>query len=199
MFIFGFMGYKRNQVIWALWHTFAYPLLPGIGMEQVPKAFRFRVQNFIDRGLGIPERKRVRRYGVDEEYGFFETFELALALELQNLGISQLEIRSYLVSFRHDLTGVAGKLPLVAPPPRKFLIMRPRAIQEVQRISMFARPASATTRADRPLAVDDEGLKAGLQKLGAADRSRIILEIGDLATMLSAHLERAPIVKRGRR
>src|ERR1700722_2996437 len=129
------MDFKRSQIIWALWHSFAPRILPRRGLAEIPPVFARRVTKLIDLGVGLPTQGRVGQKGKDQFYEADAIFELGIGLDLLDLGLPQSEVASYLSAFGPQLRDKARSLPRQpkADANPEFLIVRPQVIAETAR------------------------------------------------------------------
>src|SRR5438874_764859 len=84
-------AYKRGQVVWALWRSFTGTLAPA-----VPKGFARRVAKFIELGVPFDASQRPGRPGTDLEFALEDAAEIAIALDLQDVGLNQSEIAQWI-------------------------------------------------------------------------------------------------------
>src|SRR2546430_7286527 len=89
--------YKRGQAVLALWHTFAGPFRVA---DSVPSAFARRVSKFIELGVGTGEQPGA---GTDIGFDLAAVFEIGIALDLQDIGLNQLEIARFIMIYRRQL------------------------------------------------------------------------------------------------
>ena len=182
----GVSTYKRGQVSSALWFAFS-----GAVSGKVPKSFARRLSKFSELGLSPTPGS-----GVDLEFALQDVMELAIALDLQDVGLNQLEIVRWLLRYREQLwSGLRGKR-------RPYLLIRSRTILEARSLFTTLSPADwAGATMGEPVIVDgEEQLRDELRgKLGGRDRKRIVIELGDLVSAVIHGLQAAPRQRRGRK
>src|SRR2546423_10733065 len=90
--------YKRGQAVPALWHAFAGPF--RVANPAVPSTFARRVSKFIELGVGTGERPGA---GTDIGFDLPAVFEIGIALDLQDIGLNQLEVARFVMIYRQQL------------------------------------------------------------------------------------------------
>src|SRR5882672_7230073 len=90
--------YKRGQAVLALWHAFAGPFRAANPV--VPSTFVRRVGKFIELGVGSDERPGA---GTDIGFDLGAVFEIGIALNLQDMGMNQLEVERFVMMYRQQL------------------------------------------------------------------------------------------------
>jgi hypothetical protein len=229
----GQRTYRRGQVEWALWKFSTIDLPSG---DEPLSAFRARVKHLLqlDRSgtnLGHPADPPPVEYalssgqpagtGVDALFTAFDTFCLAIAMDLLRAGFKQSEVALLMMHLRPRLEAPFARI-LTTPPAftsrlakgagphstqssrgddrRVFLV-----IQQVEFSETF--PAFADLQSKRSKeAIHREpiichGIDALRDKLDQMDhlfRRAIVLEIAQTAARISEFLEKAPLKRRGR-
>jgi hypothetical protein len=200
------MSFVRSQVIWALWQHFAGPFHPGLPLTAVPKWFARSVSNLVERGAGPPDDRRSGQQGLHQLYEFGDVLELAIALDVGDLGLPQAEtvlfLRTFRAEIRRQLMNLPDKVVYGKLQPHLFMVMRPRAMKRAIRSDRASDPALmyAPIAFERPEFIT--GRKALVDLLVSMserrDRKRIIIELADLVTDLRGHLDHVPEAHRGR-
>ena len=189
--------YKRGQAVLALWHTFAGPF--HVADPVVPSAFARRVSKFIELGVGSGERLGS---GTDIVFDLAAVFEIGIALDLQDIGLNQLEVARFVLSYRRQLREALAEIdPTPGQGPPVVMLVRARAVTEPVRFTeTLPVPFSG-----RQTVWYEPKFVAGIEDLGKRlelrdrDRKRLVIEIRDLALSLAHYLPRMPAKKRGRR
>jgi hypothetical protein len=189
--------YKRGQAVLALWHTFAGPFL--VADPVVPSAFARRVGKFIELGVGSDERPGA---GTDIVLDLAAVFEIGIALDLQDIGLNQLEVARFVMNYRRQLREALAAIDLTpGQGPPVIMLVRARAATEPVRFTeTLPMPfAGRQTVWYEPEFVEGiEGLGKRLEKFGHRDRKRLVIEIRDLALSLADYLPQMPAKRRGR-
>jgi hypothetical protein len=187
--------YKRGQAVLALWHTFAGPF--RVADPTVPSAFARRVSKFIELGVGSGERPGA---GTDIVFDLAAVFEIGIALDLQDIGLNQLEVARFVLLYRRQLREALAAMDLTpGPGPPVLMLLRARAATEPVRFTETLPFSGKQTIWYEPEFVERiEGLGKRLEKLRDRDRKRLVIEISDLARSLAYHLPQMPAKKRGR-
>jgi hypothetical protein len=133
--------------------------------------------------------------------------ELAIALDLGDLGLPQAATVLFLKSFRSEIRRELSKLPdkiiYEKHQPHLFMVMRPRAIKAfLNGRDRAVLPALMYT----PIAFERPEFITGRKALvdllvsmsERRNRKRIIIELADLVTDLRDHLDHVPEAHRGR-
>jgi hypothetical protein len=188
--------FKRGQVTSALWYAYA-----GVGFHaapKVPRSFARRLSKFTELGLwfGVEHPGT----GVDREFTFWDAFEFGIALDLQDIGLNQLEIVRWLLRNRELIRSGFSDLKMQGAVP-VYLLVRSRTILEARRAFESLSPADwAGATIGEPVIVEGlDALEVELKKLGGRDRKRIVVELTDLASSVAVGLTMAPRQQRGRR
>jgi hypothetical protein len=183
------MSYQRAQLILSLWAAFApRSWTPGMALNSVPKVFVRRVRNFLDRGVGITPDRRAGQKGVFQEYEVEDAAELAIALSLQNAGMPQSDIVRFLLGFRDVIRPQLRSMPSSSARSNfsHFLVVTPHALSETLRpfgprprlnlgeLAFFEPRFVSTTKEWQSLA----------ELIGRLASASIVIEIGDLVSML---------------
>jgi hypothetical protein len=188
--------YKRGQAVGALWHTFAGPF--RVVDAEAPSTFVRRIVKFIELGVGSGERPGA---GTDINFDLAAVFELGVALDLQDMGLNQLEVGRFVTMYRRQLRAALARMDLT--PDRGgpvFMVLRTRAATEPVRLTeTVPLPFSAKdTIWYEPEFVEGDEIGERLDKLGTRDRKRLVIEVRDLALLLAQLLPRMPAKTRGR-
>jgi hypothetical protein len=223
--------FKRSQVEWALWGLFAKQ--PATDPAEIPAVFLTRIKRLIELDQttdekGIPKQlafveKKVHGQGRDQPYSLFNTFCLALGLDLLDAGFKQAEIVFLL---RHLRPGIKDSFDIVlASPPvlrnRLPASDRPKcpsysegAIQyadtrvffhferiEVKEAFVAFRGKDAPKH---PFIINPkvflgiEKLMKELDRMNLDYRKALVLEISETIVRLQQFLNEAPATSRGR-
>jgi hypothetical protein len=189
--------YKRGQAVLALWQAFAGPF--RVANPVVPSAFARRVGKFIELGVGSGERPGA---GTDIGFDLAAVFEIGIALDLQDIGLNQLEVARFVMSYRRQLREALAAIDLCpGQGPPVIMLVRARAATEPVRFTeTLPMPFSGshTIWYEPEFLEGIEGLGNRLEKLGQRDRKRLVIEIRDLALTLAHYLPQMPAKKRGR-
>ena len=189
--------YKRGQAVLALWQTFAGPF--RVANPVAPSTFARRVSKFIELGVGTSERPGT---GTDIGFDLPAVFEIGIALDLQDIGLNQLEVARFVMIYRQELRGALAVIDLTSPQrPPVLMLLRARAATEPVRFTEtlpmgFSQKHMSWYEPEFVQGVEDLGER--LEKLRDRDRKRLVIEIRDLALLLAYHLPRMPVRKRGR-
>ena len=189
--------YKRGQAVLALWQTFAGPF--GVANPVAPSTFARRVSKFIELGVGTGERPGA---GTDIGFDLPAVFEIGIALDLQDIGLNQLEVARFVMIYRRQLREaleMMGLRPGQGPPV--LMLLRARAATEPVRFTETLPMGFSQKQMSwyEPEFVEGiEGLGERLEKLGGRDRKRLVIEIRNLALSLAHYLPQMPAKKRGR-
>jgi hypothetical protein len=187
--------YKRGQAVLALWYAFAGPF--HVANPVAPSAFARRVSKFIELGVGTGECPGT---GTDIGFGLAAVFEIGIALDLQDIGLNQLEVARFVMHYRRQLREALAAIDLTpGQGPPVLMLLRVRAATEPVRFTETLPFSGRQTIWYQPDFVEGiEGLGKRLEKLWDRDRKRLVIEISDLARSLAHHLPRMPAKKRGR-
>jgi hypothetical protein len=177
-------SYKRGQVNSALWFAFS-----GARGGKVPKPFARRLSKFSELGLSPTPGS-----GFDLEFTLRDVIELAIALDLQDVGLNQLEIVRWLLRYREVLWAGLKEMGATA----LYLLIRNRTILEARGLFGSLTPAdwAGATIGEPVIVKGDQQLQAQLI-LGGRDRKRIVIELGDLVRAVVHGLQSAPPQRRG--
>ncbi len=195
------MRYQRSQVIPALWKALAGPFtVAAVPMKSIPKPFVRRVGNLLDKGVGVAPENRAGRKGVFQEYSVEDVLELGIGLSMLNVGLPQADVIGYLLNFREEIRNQAG----IVPPETwgrfpNFLVVRPRALNEISRQHRALPERSGQVSFFKPEFVSDEkgwGLLA--KGIGLQTGELILIEIGDLVVKIRGALAETRAGNRGR-
>jgi hypothetical protein len=196
------MSYQRAQIIISLWAAFApRSWVPDMPLKNVPKVFVRRVRNFLDRSIGITADRRAGQKGIFQAYEVEDAVELGIGLSLQNAGMPQSEIVSFLLGFQEVIRTHVRLMPTssVGAPFPHFLIVTPHALSETLRRFgrqpnlrpgglAFFEPRFAATNKDWQLLAQD----------WRSSSASIVIEIGDLVSSLHNTLPQCGTLQRGR-
>lgn len=223
--------YKRSQVEWALWGLFAQQ--PASNPQDIPSVFRTRIKRLIELDQstdekGMPKQlafveTKVHGQGKDQPYTLFNTFCLALGLDLLDAGFKQSEI---IFTLRHLRPGIRDSFNTVlASPPalrmRQLAEDRPnspkfkegslefadtRVFLHFERVEVTeAFPVyKGELKTKRPLILNPKSFKGlaaltkELDRMNMDYRKALILEISETIIRLQELLNEAPVTARGR-
>jgi hypothetical protein len=196
------MSYQRAQIILSLWSAFApRSWTPGMPLKNVPKVFVRRVRNFLDRGVGITADRRAGQKGVFQEYEAEDAVELGIGLSLQNAGMPQSEIVTFLLGSQDAIRTHVRSMPIssVGAIFPHFLIVTPHALSETLR--QFGRPQPNVNLGNLPFfepkfVATKEDWRLLAQSWPSA--ASIVIEIGDLVSRLHDALPQCATLQRGR-
>lgn len=190
--------YKRGQALLALWLAFTSPIFTLNAV--VPPSFARRVVKFIELGVGWSGERPGT--GTDLGFDLAAIFELGIALDLQDLGLNQLEVARFIKGYRSQLRIAFAQIDLTPGQGMSvFMVVRARSATEPVRL-METRPngffSKQTVWYEPEFFEGGESLGERLRTLGGRDRKRLVIEIRDLALLLAAYLPLTPLKKRGR-
>ena len=190
--------YKRGQAVLALWHAFAGPF--RVANPVAPSTFVRRVSKFIELGVGSDERPGA---GTDIGFDLAAVFEIGIALNLQDMGLNQLEVARFVMMYRQQLREALGEIDLTQDQGLPFImVLRARAATEPVRFTdtlpMGSFSGKQITWYEPEFVKGIESLSKRLQELQGRDCKRLVIEIRDLALSLAHYLPRMPAKKRGR-
>jgi hypothetical protein len=190
--------YKRGQAVLALWYAFAGPF--RVANPAVPSTFVRRVGKFIELGVGSDERPGA---GTDIGFDLAAVFEIGIALNLQDMGLNQLEVARFVMMYRRQLWAARAAIDLNPGQGRPVIMMlRTRAATEPVRFAenppngFFSR--KQITWYEPEFVEGIESLSNRLEQLQGRDCKRLVIEIRDLALSLAHYLPLMPAKKRGR-
>jgi hypothetical protein len=194
----GIDTYKRGQAVLALWYAFAGPFRAANPV--VPSAFVRRVGKFIELGVGSDERPGA---GTDIGFDLAAVFEIGIALNLQDMGLNQLEVARFVMMYRQQLREALGEIDLTPGQGLPFImVLRARAATEPVRFTdtlpMGSFSGKQITWYEPEFVKGIESLSKRLEQLQGRDCKRLVIEIRDLALSLARYLPRMPAKKRGR-
>jgi hypothetical protein len=191
------VSYKRGQVEGALWRGFAGPFFERVAGP--PSTFVRRIRKFIELGVGSDTRPGA---GTDIGFDLVGVFELGIALDLQDMGLNQLEVVRFVTMYRHELRAALAEMDLTPGQGKPVLMLvRTRAATEPARLAEtlpMAFSAKQTIWYAPEFLAGAESVGQRLNQLGGRDRKRIVIEVRDLALLLADSLPRMPAKKRGR-
>jgi len=190
--------YKRGQAVGALWHTFAGPF--RVINPVVPSPFVRRVGKFVELGVGSDKRPGA---GTDIGFDLAAVFEIGIALNLQDMGLNQLEVARFVMMYRRHLREALAAIDQTPGQGQPVLmVLRPRAATEPVRFAENLPMGSFSEKQMiwyAPEFVEGiESLGKQFEKLRHRDCKRLVIEIRDLALSLNHHLPLMPAKKRGR-
>jgi hypothetical protein len=188
--------YKRGQAVLALWHAFAGPF--GVANPVAPSTFARRVSKFIELGVGTGERPGA---GTDIAFDLPAAFEIGIALDLQDIGLNQLEVARFVMIYRRQLREALAAIDLTSGQGPVLMLLRARAATEPVRFTEtlpmgFSQKQMSWYEPEFVEGIED--LHERLEKLRHRDRKRLVIEIRDLALSLAHYLPQMPAKKRGR-
>jgi hypothetical protein len=191
-------SYKRGQAVAALWHAFSGPhrLLNPV----IPSTFVRRVIKFIELGVGWSGERPGS--GTDIGFDLADVFEIGIALDLQDLGLNQLEVARFVMIYRRQLREALAVMDLIPGQGLPVLmLLRARAATEPVRFTETLPMGFSPKQISwyEPEFIEGgESVGKRLEQLRGRDRKRLVIEIRDLAVSLAQHLPRMPVRKRGR-
>src|SRR5262249_47014583 len=147
-----------------------------------PSTFARRVSKFIELGVGTGERPGA---GTDIGFDLPAVFEIGIALDLQDIGLNQLEVARFVMIYRQELRGALAVIDLTSPKrPPVLMLLRARAATEPVRFTEtlpmgFSQKQMSWYKPEFIEGIEDLGER--LEKLGGRDRKRLVIEIRDLA------------------
>ena len=166
----------------------------------MPSAFARRVGKFIELGVGSDERPGA---GTDILFDLAAVFEIGIALDLQDIGLNQLEVARFIMTYRRQLRAELAAIDLTPDQgPPVIMLIRARAATEPVRFTetlpMGFSSGKQITWYEPKFVEGIESLGKQLEKLGNRDRKRLVIEIRDLALSLARYLPQMQAKKRGR-
>ena len=190
--------YKRGQAVLALWQTFAGPF--GVANPVAPSTFARRVSKFIELGVGTGERPGA---GTDVGFDLPAVFEIGIALDLQDIGLNQLEVARFVMIYRRQLREALAAIDLTpGQEPPVIMSIRARAATEPVRFTETLPKGFSSgkqiTWYEPEFVKGIESLGKQFEKLRERDRKRLVIEIRDLALSLAHYLPQMQAKKRGR-
>jgi len=223
------LTYRRNQLEWALWQLFALntpaadsPLvfrnrikrLLDLDRDLGPKdELGFGYAYFDDEGPGL---------GAEVEYSLYCAFAVALGLDLLDAGFKQSEVVAICRACRTELESYF-KLALKKPPvPAEDVLAKDRRgcptyqrngvdyadcwiFMVMQKIGLTeSLPGDAEAQKEDQLLVPQffrgrAKLHKELDSMPSHYRKAFVIEIAEIAVLVTSHLEQAPLIKRGRK
>jgi len=141
--------------------------------------------------------------GTDIGFDLAAVFEIGIALNLQDLGLNQLEVARFVMMYRRQLREALAAIDLTpGEGPPVIMTLRARASTEPVRFTENL-PNSGFSKNQitwyKPEFVEGiERLSELFEKLGHRDCKRLVIEVRDLARSLNHHLPLMPAKKRGR-
>jgi hypothetical protein len=187
------MAHTRGQVAFALLHAFASGQVSSI--ERPSTNFTRRVTNFIERGLGPTGKRRGGERGVDHVYEVEDACELALALDMQDLGMPQSEIIVFVQRNRSRLRQAIRRVSSQVPATAAYLVLRPRP-----QIKFDGQSASELGLAKSPFLFYAPHFAYGIaerDKITAGWPSCTWIDIGQRYWAVRHYLDVAPEIRRG--
>jgi len=189
--------YKRGQAVLALWQAFAGPF--GVANPVAPSTFVRRVSKFIELGVGSDERPGA---GTDIGFDLAAVFEIGIALNLQDMGLNQLEVARFVMMYRQQLREALGEIDMTPGRLPVIMVLRARAATQPVRFTdtlpMGSFSGKQITWYEPEFVKGIESLSKRLEQLQGRDCKRLVIEIRDLALSLAHYLPRMPAKKRGR-
>ena len=196
------VSYQRAQIFRSLWAAFEpRSYSPRMPLKNIPKVFTRRVRNLLDRGVGITADRRAGQKGLFQEYEIEDAVELAIGLALQNAGVPQSELVTFLLSFQEVIRAHVRSMPrqLSRGQFPHFLIVTPHAMPET--IRLFGRQPKGgwdgAVAFSEPEFVRTRGDWLSLAE-GWRSTASIVVEIGDLVSSLHSTLPKWEASPRGR-
>ena len=202
--------FQRGQVDYSLWALFR----PD--QSAPPPLFLGRIRKLLDidretevlagtsmagvaphafHDLGLPGQ------GIQMQFSAFDTFCLAIGLDLLDLGFKQAEIVFLLRHIRRDLAIKFGEILGDPPAGRMRQEVDSRVYMAVGKVEIVEGTGSPRVQ---PIILKPEfakGLEAVsviVDRLGPSERKLVLLEIGNTAVYLCNHLSQAPLPPKGR-
>jgi hypothetical protein len=190
--------FKRGQLTLALWHTFAGPFV--VLDVPVPPGFARRVGKFIELGVGCDQRPGS---GTDLDFSLADVVEIGVALDLQDIGLNQLEIAQFIMTYRRQLRAQIAVMDLIQGQGQPvFMLLRSRAATEPVRFTEDPAVSHSFKKGitwyEPEFFAGGEDLSRRLGQLLDRDRKRLLIEIRDLVLSLAYYLPQMPVKKRGR-
>jgi hypothetical protein len=190
--------YKRGQAVLALWYAFAGPF--HVANPVAPSAFARRVSKFIELGVGTGECPGT---GTDIGFDLAAVFEIGIALDLQDIGLNQLEVARFVMHYRRQLREALAAIDLTpGQGPPVIMSIRARAATEPVRFTETLPKGFSSgkqiTWYEPEFVKGIESLGKQFEKLRERDRKRLVIEIRDLALSLARYLPQMQAKKRGR-
>ena len=179
--------HSRGELEIALWQSFTQ----GDRGPKVDRTFKGRIQKLLDLdragGFGAPSEFAFHAAappgrGQEVHFTLLDAFCLAIGLDLLDVGFKQSEVVFLL---RHLDQG----------DKRLFMVLRKVEMTETIGVG---RTTSQPVLLE-PLFLNGPGGSDFLADMGYNNRTRIVLEIAELATLLEQELAKAPNIRRGRR
>ena len=201
--------HSRGELEIALWQTFTQ----GDRGPKVDRTFKGRIQKLLDLdragGFGAPSEFAFHAAappgrGQEVHFTLLDAFCLAIGLDLLDVGFKQSEVVFLLRHLRKDLAdkllAIRSDPPVLRAPldqgdKRLFMVLR--KVEMTETISV-GRATSQPVLLE-PLFLNGPGGSDFLADMGYNNRTRIVLEIAELATLLEQELANAPNIRRGRR
>jgi hypothetical protein len=162
--------------------------------------FARRVGKFIELGIGSDERPGA---GTDILFDLAAVFEIGIALDLQDIGLNQLEVARFIMTYRRQLRAALAAIDLTPDQgPPVIMLIRARAATEPVRFTETLPKGFSSgkqiTWYEPEFVKGIESLGKQLKKLRQRDRKRLVIEIRDLALSLAHYLPQMQAKKRGR-
>ena len=139
--------------------------------------------------------------GIEMQFSAFDTFCLAVGLDLLELGFKQAEIVFLLRHIRGDLAITYGEILERPPAGRMRQEVDNRVYMAVGKVEIAERTGSSRAQ---PIILKPqfarglEGVSEIVDRLGPSERKVVLLEIGNTAVYLCNHLSKAPLPPKGR-
>lgn len=218
-------AFKRGQVAWAAWQVFSRHGPDDPRRTNIPTMFLTRIRKMGELGVPLAAAERPGQSGRDIEYSLYHAFELTTALMLQDMGLKQAEVAYFVQEIRGRLRGVLD-LILANPPSSRepidararpdlpsstmpdgfiyadtscFMVFRYVELVEAWNWKDDANRKTFFTYPE--FCFGAEALKNQFMKLSFKphDHSRLIVELSFVVALLVEYLDKAPVVKRGRK
>ena len=220
-------SYKRGQVelaIWQLLNTMSNDI------SKPPKKYKTRIKRLLEldrsnqndpTGFAFSDISTGGQ-GTDAQFSEFDTFCLAHAMDLLDIGFKQSEIVFLLRHIRSDLKKEYEQIMEFPPPVRQLVAPedvpgKPTykkgnmevadlrvyvVIEKVEIIEAFTpsvQPTSGEPMIMKPRFCHGiEKLQSELDQMGYSYRKAMVFEISETAALIGKYLKEAPLHKRGR-
>ncbi|WP_252259832.1 hypothetical protein [Erythrobacter aurantius] len=203
------LTYSRGQVEIAIWRAFSQ----APAQTPIKQTFAGRIRKLVDLDRAQPEVPNGQRYafhsvpppgkGAEVRFTLADAFCLSIGLDLLDLGFKQSEVVFLLRHIRAQLEARLGKIladpPILrsttnGPDKRVFMLLRKVELGEV----LPEKEGSAGSVFLTPDFCRGDAIENAIGTLGYNDRSRVIIELAEMAVLLEQNLLSAPERHRGR-
>ena len=219
--------YRRGQVLWALWRTFTHgrrvsPDPPSTFLTRVKRLLELDRADGSETGRFAFVDEEPEGKGTDSGYSAFNALCLGLALDMLDVGFKQSEVVFFLQHTRDEIERFFKHI-LTSPPalrqkigaedrpdcptyeengiayadPRIFLLTT-----KVEMTEVFPGPRGKPRRGPliwRPVFCRGiEALRAELHRMNYDNRKTFVMELANLAVLVTSNLAEAPLIRRGR-